>query len=147
MKRSFFVFDEIASYASPGMVDLANKSRSANITCFFATQSPSDLDSTLGPTFKEQMIENCNNLIVMRQNSAINANYLSEIIGTTGTMGITHQLHDNGLDISQTGFGSARSIREFICPPDDIKNFRTGEAFFLSKDTGACCKIKIHKPF
>jgi len=42
--RIFFIMDEINSYASPVLVDLVNKSRSANVTCVLATQSLSDLD-------------------------------------------------------------------------------------------------------
>ena len=45
--RKFFIFDEINVYASSVLVDLINKSRSANITCIPATQSLSDLELSL----------------------------------------------------------------------------------------------------
>ena len=57
--RTFFIMDEINSYASPVLNDLVNKSRSANITCILATQSLSDLDYAVNDAFKEQIIENC----------------------------------------------------------------------------------------
>ena len=37
--RTFFIMDEISSYATTAMTDLVNKSRSANVTCVLATQS------------------------------------------------------------------------------------------------------------
>ena len=43
-RRTFFIFDEINVYASSALLDLVNKSRSANVTCISATQSLSDLD-------------------------------------------------------------------------------------------------------
>ena len=66
--RSFFILDEINSFASSVLIDLVNKSRSAGVTCILATQSLSDLDCAVDENFKEQIIENCNNYIVLRQN-------------------------------------------------------------------------------
>ena len=77
--RIFFIMDEINSYASPTLIDLINKSRSANVTCILATQSLSDLDYAVNSAFKEQVIENCNNYIVMRQNSSVNAEHWANI--------------------------------------------------------------------
>ena len=58
LERAFFVLDEISSYASSPLIDLVNKSRSANITCVLATQSLSDLDYSVDTSFREQVIEN-----------------------------------------------------------------------------------------
>jgi len=57
-KRIFYIMDEINTYANASLLDLVNKSRSANVTCVLATQSLSDLDS-VSEQFKEQIIENC----------------------------------------------------------------------------------------
>jgi len=57
--RTFFIMDEINAYASTVLIDLVNKSRSANTTCILATQSLSDLDYAVNDSFKEQIIENC----------------------------------------------------------------------------------------
>ena len=146
-RRSFFMFDEISSYASPSLVDLVNKSRSANVTCVLATQSLSDLDYAVNENFKEQIIENCNNYIIMRQNSGVNAEHWAKVLGTRATLDVTHQLQQRGLTTSETGFGSARLVREYIYHPDDIKNLKTGEGIYLSKDFNCNSKIKINKPF
>jgi type IV secretory pathway TraG/TraD family ATPase VirD4 len=146
-KRIFFIMDEINSYASPVLIDLVNKSRSANITCILATQSLSDLDYSAGAAFKEQIIENCNNYIVMRQNSALNAENWANILGTRNTLEVTYQLQQSGLETSETGFGSAKRVREFLYHPDDIKTLKTGQGILLSKDNGFHCKIQIYMPF
>ena len=145
--RSFFILDEISSYATTALTDLVNKSRSANVTCVLATQSLSDLDFAVNDAYKEQIIENCNNYIVLRQNSSVNAEHWASILGTRQAMDVTYQLQQKGLDTSQTGYGSARTVREFLYHPDEIKTLRTGQGVFLSRDTNSNAMIKIHKPF
>jgi type IV secretory pathway TraG/TraD family ATPase VirD4 len=145
--RSFFIFDEINVYASSVLMDLVNKSRSANVTCILATQSLSDLAKAEDDDFTQQVIENCNNYIVLRQNSAVNSEQWANILGTRSTMEVTYQLGEQGGATVETGLGSARMVREFIYHPDDIKSLKQGRAFFLSRDTGQHCKVEIHKPF
>lgn len=145
--RSFFIFDEINVYASKTLIDLVNKSRSAGVTCILSTQSLSDLTTAENENFTEQIIENCNNYIVLRQNSAVNAESWANILGTRATMEVTYQLQQKGLNTSETGFGSARRVREYFYHPDDIKSLQTGKGIYLSRDTEIHCKLKIHKPF
>lgn len=146
-KRTFFIFDEINVYASKTLIDLVNKSRSANVTCILATQSLSDLASAEDENFTQQIIENCNNYLVLRQNSAINSENWANILGTQPTMNVTYQLQQNGFDTIQTGLGSARCVREYIYHPDDIKKLQTGKGIFLSRDLNIHNKVNIFKPF
>lgn len=146
-KRTFFIFDEINVYASKTLIDLVNKSRSANVTCVLATQSLSDLASAEDENFTQQIIENCNNYLVLRQNSAINSENWANILGTQPTMNVTYQLQQNGFDTIQTGLGSARCVREYIYHPDDIKKLQTGKGIFLSRDLNIHSKVNIFKPF
>ena len=147
IERTFFIMDEISSYANQELVDLVNKSRSAKVTCILATQSLSDLDRACGDAFKEQIIENCNTYIVMRQNSAVNAEYWGNIVGTRQTTENTYQIRQKGREVSATNLGTVKITREFIYHPEDIKTLRTGQGIFLSKDTNTHCKINVHKPF
>lgn len=142
-RRTFFLFDEINVYAGPTLLDLINKSRSADVTCILATQSLSDLDAVCGEAFKEQVIENCNNYLVLRQNSAVNAEHWASVLGTRQTMDVSYQLQQKGRTTAQTGLGSARNTREFIYHPDDIKKLRTGQGIFMSKEDGYHAKIQI----
>lgn len=147
-KRIFFIFDEINVYASSTLIDLINKSRSANITCILAAQSLSDLElKEVGEKFKQQVIENCNNYIVMRQNSAKNAEEWAKIIGTKPTVQVTYKISQYDSNFDNSGYGSARKTREFIYHPDDIKALPTGKAFFISKDIAKHEKVLINKPF
>lgn len=148
LKRAFYIFDEINSYASPALIDLINKSRSANITSILATQSLSDLDFACNEAFKEQVIENTNNYIVLRQNSAINSEHWANILGTKTTIDVTYQLQEKGVfATSDTGLGSARRVREFYYHPDDIKALSVGKGIFMSKDNNFHSIININKPF
>jgi len=144
--RLFFIFDEVSGYASPILIDLINKSRSAGVTCIPATQSLADLEYISGEAFKNQLIENCNNFIIMRQNTAKSAEEWANIIGTRQTMDVTYQIEQSGAVSASTGYGSARLVREYKYHPDEIKNLKTGEAFYLSKDENISTKIKVNKP-
>lgn len=145
-KRIFYILDEINVYASLSLLDLVNKSRSANITCILATQCLSDLDSVTD-SFKEQIIENCNNYIVLRQNSSVNAEHWSNVIGTRQTMQATYQIKSESGQAKSTDLGSLRKTREYIYHPDDIKLLGTGNAVFVSRDKMFHTKVQINKPF
>jgi type IV secretory pathway TraG/TraD family ATPase VirD4 len=145
--RLFFIMDEINVYASPTLIDLINKSRSAGVTCIPATQSLADLEYIAGEAFKNQIIENCNNYIIMRQNSAKSAEEWANIIGTKQTMEVTYQIEQSNQLSASTGKGSARLVREYKYHPDDIKSLKTGEAVYLSKDQNKNAKIKVNMPF
>lgn len=145
--RTFFIFDEVNSYASPIFIDLINKSRSANVTCIAATQSLADLEYQAGEAFKQQVIENCNNYIVMRQNSAKSAEEWASILGTKKSMEMTYQVGKRQEQTVTTGMGSVKQVREFRYHPDEIKMLQTGEAIYMSKDTGNHCKFKVRKGF
>lgn len=115
-QKVFFLFDEISNYACEALLDLVNKSRSANVVCTLATQSLSDL-ANVSDAFKEQIIENCNNYLVLRQNSAVNAEGWAKILGTKATMSVTYQVQQESMKTSTTGLGSARLTREFLYHP------------------------------
>ena len=146
-ERAFFIFDEINVYASKTLIDLVNKSRSANVTCVLETQSLSDLSGAENEDFTQQIIENCNNYLVLRQNSAVNSENWANILGTRQTMEVTYQLQQKGLDTTQTGFGSARRVREFLYHPDEIKQLQTGYGIFLSRDDNFHSRLHVYKPF
>jgi len=145
-KRIFYIFDEINVYASATFLDLVNKSRSANITCVLATQSLSDLDN-VSEHFKEQIIENCNNYLILRQNSPTNAEHWSNVIGTRQSMQATYQVSAEGGDVKSTDLGSLRKTREYLYHPDEIKQLKMGTAIFLSRDKMIHARINIKKPF
>lgn len=124
-----------------------NKSRSTNITCIPATQSLSDLEEAGGESLKNQVLENCNNYIILRQNTAKSSEEWAKTIGTRQSIDVTYQIEQDSHISVSTGRGSARKVREFIYHPDEIKQLRTCEAFYISKDERKYVKLHINKPF
>lgn len=147
LMRSFFLFDEINVYASKAFLDLVNKSRSANITCVLASQSLSDLEASEDESFKQQVIENCNNYLILRQNSPKNAEEWSNVVGTRNAMEVTYQLTKEDGFTTASGNGSLKKTKEYIIHPDTIKYLGKGEAYLVSKDIGLKTELSIHKPF
>jgi hypothetical protein len=86
--------------------------------------------------------------IILRQNSAVNAEKWANVIGTRKKLDVTFQITNKESRFTEdTGYGSARGVREFLYHPDDIKNFKTGNGIYVSKDEGKHSKIIVNKPF
>lgn len=118
------IFDEFNVFASSAVVDLVNKSRSAGFEALLSFQSLADIDAAAdnGQALAEQIIQNCNTLIIQRQNSADDR--FSKAGGTRDAVELTYQAGTAG----GTGLGSARLVQEFRIDPNVLKNLQTGEA-------------------
>jgi type IV secretory pathway TraG/TraD family ATPase VirD4 len=145
--RKFFIFDEFNVYASDSAVDLLNKSRSSNTTCIPAFQSLSDLDKAGGTALRNQVIDNCNNFIIMRQNGYDSAYEWEKLIGEEETTQYTYAIERKTGIFSGgnkvTGTGSMHKVMESRVNADKIQNQKTGQAVFLSKDQGTLNIIKV----
>ncbi|GHV47055.1 hypothetical protein FACS1894204_09890 [Synergistales bacterium] len=120
------IFDEFNVFASGTVVDLVNKSRSAGFEAVLSFQSLADIDRLeYGEQIRRQIIQNCNTLIVHRQNDPLDAEELARAIGTKDSAIITQQISVEGA----TGLGSVRPERAFKVHPDQIKELKTGEAY------------------
>ena len=144
-ERTFYIFDEISIYASNELLLLVNLSRSANITSILATQSLSDLEN-VSESFRKQVIESCNNYIVMRQNEPTNAEIWANTIGTRKSPEVTYQIKNNHQTTDTTGLGSFKITRVYLYHPDIIKSLKMAEAIYISKDNNIHYKVKINKP-
>lgn len=122
------IYDEFNVFASRNVVDLVNKSRSKGFAALIATQSLADLD-VVDNALKNQIIQNCNTLIIQRQNDAKDAEELSKIVGTEDAWAMTHQVNNT----SSTGLGSIRFVKEFIIHPDQVKRLEVGQAVIVRK--------------
>jgi hypothetical protein len=124
-QRVSLIFDEFNVFVSSSVVDLVNKSRAAGFEALLAFQSLADIDRLdHGKDIRRQIIQNCNTLIVQRQNDPSDAEELANIIGTDESYQLTYQISDEGA----TGVGSARGVKKYIFHPDDIKKLKIGEA-------------------
>jgi hypothetical protein len=122
------VYDEFSVFAKRNIVDLVNKTRSKGFAALIATQSLADLDVS-DAALKKQIIQNCNTLIIQRQNDAGDAEELANNIGTEETWMMTHQVNSSG----GTGLGSLRPVKEFMVHPDKIKRLQVGQAVIARK--------------
>lgn len=136
-RLAMLVFDEFNVFASRPVVDMINKTRSKRFGAMIATQSLADLD-VVAPALKKQIVQNCNTVIIQRQNDPEDAEVLAAVIGTEDTWQMTHQ-HDTSQ--GATGMGSARLVKEFVVHPDGIKQLKTGEAIIVRKTP----KFQIHQ--
>jgi len=145
--RKYFIFDEFNVYASDVAIDLLNKSRSANITCIPAFQSLSDLDKAGGVALRNQVIENCNNYIIMRQNSYDSSAEWEKVVGKQETTNYTYSVEEKagifGNKTISNGNGSMHKTMENKHTYTDIQNLETGQSIFISKDQRIDKKIKM----
>jgi DNA helicase HerA-like ATPase len=131
-ERVSLIFDEFNVFVSGGVVDLVNKSRAAGFEALLAFQSLADIDRLeRGKEIRRQIIQNCNTLIVQRQNDPTDAEELANIIGTKTGLQYTFQVSDEG----PTGLGSARPVKQYKQHPDEIKSLKVGQAI-----------VKYHSP-
>jgi len=83
----------------------------------------------------------------MRQNSSKNAEQWANILGTKDAMQFTYKLQKDGTATPETGLGTARSVKEYLYHPDEIKTLQTGKGIYMSKDGNFHSNVTIHKPF
>jgi DNA helicase HerA-like ATPase len=122
------IYDEFNVFARRNVIDLINKTRSKGFAALIATQSLADLD-ICDSALKKQIIQNCNTLIIQRQNASEDAEELARNIGTEDTWMMTHQVDSNG----GTGTGSLRFVKELMVHPDKIKRLQVGQAVIARK--------------
>lgn len=140
-KKVYVVFDEFSIFAGEQVLNVINMGRSAGIHAVLSTQSLSDIASGRKENadhFINQVVANCNNFILHRQNSAEDAEQLAAMIGTRKTLEYTAQVNQ----IGSANMGTVRSTRGFVAHPDEIKSLKTGEAFFFSKESNKISRIK-----
>ncbi len=141
IKDVYVIFDEFSVFAGEQVLNVINMGRSAGIHAVLSTQSLSDIASGRKENadhFINQVVGNCNNFILHRQNSPEDAEKLAAMMGTRNTLEYTAQVSQVG----PTHMGTVRRTRGFIAHPDDIKSLKTGEAFFFSKEGNKVTKIK-----
>lgn len=141
-KPLYTTFDEFSVFAGHQVVNLINQGRSAGIHSILATQSLSDLQAKGGDALIGQVLNNCNNYIVMRQNYHDDAEQFGLLIGTRADYQLTSQV--DGMS-GQLGIGSIRETNSFIIHPDDIRRLRQGEAIVASKTQGDIHVIQCHR--
>ncbi len=135
-KKIYTIFDEFSVFAGDQIVNLINQGRGAGVHAVLATQSLSDISKKGGEDLLGQILNNCNNYIIQRQNNPNDAETLANVIGTRENLEVTAQLNNKMENV-----GSVKSVREFAVHPDEIKSLKLGEAFLAKKSSNYFQKI------
>lgn len=128
--KLFTLFDEFSLFAGEQIINLINQGRSVGVHAVLATQSLSDITSKGGEALLGQVLNNCNNYIIQRQNNPEDAEVLANVIGTKDGYQVTSQVSTTS---NTAPSGSVRVTKEFIVHPDEIKRLGVGEAVILNK--------------
>jgi flagellar motor switch protein FliG len=91
-----------------------------------AVQTIADINK-VDPELTNQIVENANNIFILKQRLQDNAAYFAESIGTILAKKQTYQT-ENG-EIGERG--TERVVQELIVHPDIIKNLRVGQCVLL----------------
>lgn len=127
-----FIIDEFNVLAGHEIIDLINKGRSFGIECLLSFQSLADIDKIEGDdALRRQIIQNCNTLIVQKQNDPKDADELAKVFGTRDSIETTYQADTMG---TMTGLGTVKQVKEFKVSPDEIKNLSVGRAYVKTLD-------------
>lgn len=119
-------FDEFGAIVTKQFIELQNKCRGAGIELTMAVQTIADIN-TVNPELTNQIIENANNVFILKQRLEFNATYFAESIGTIISKKVTFQT-ENG---ERSEMGTEREVQELIVHPDIIKNLRVGQCILL----------------
>jgi type IV secretory pathway TraG/TraD family ATPase VirD4 len=133
-ERHFFpVFvDEFSSFTYENFIEFLNKGRGAGFAITLLHQSLADL-ATRRTTFQQQVLENTNVKIIMRQDDPFSVDKFAKIGGTKKTLISTRQTEERLFGIDFTGEGSLREAQTFRVDPDLVRSLGRGEAIVITK--------------
>ena len=137
--RPFSIYiDEFDAFATESFSTFLNKGRSSDFMIHLAHQTLSDLN-IISPEFSGQIMGNCNNRFIFRQDDPDDAERWARFIGTKKVIKKTFKTEGG----RQTGDASNRESQEFIISPDTIKTLPIGKCVFNSKTTNKSQVLKI----
>lgn len=134
-RRHFFpVFiDDASSFLELNFIDFLNKCRSSGYAVTILHQSLGDLYFRGLPNFQQQVMENTNIKIILRQDDPWSVERFTKIGGTKRTLISTYQTEEKMLGKGFTGTGSVREGQTFRIEPDLIRGLKRGEAVVIWK--------------
>lgn len=133
-ERHFFpVFvDEFSSFVYQNFIEFLNKARGAKFALTLLHQSLADL-SVGRMAFQQQVLENTNVKIIMRQDDPFSIDKYAKIGGSKRTYVSTYQTEEKLLGRGFTGVGSIREGQAFRIDPDLVRSLGRGEAIVVTK--------------
>ncbi len=141
-RKIFTIFDEFSVFAGDQIINLINQGRGAGIHAVLSTQSLSDINRKGGDALVGQVLNNCNNYIIQRQNNPEDSETLAAIIGTEDKFEVTSQITAKQ---PNSGIGTVRGTKSYIIHPDDIKRLGLGQAILVNKQNFNVQQIQLRK--
>lgn len=134
-ERHFFpvYIDDASSFLDVNFIDFLSKARASKLAITLLHQSLGDLIPKRDFSFQQQIIENTNVKIILRQDDPQSVEKLTKIGGTRRTTISTYQTEDRLLGKGFTGVGSIREGQTFRVEPDLIRGLKRGEAVVIWK--------------
>lgn len=139
-KVIYTIFDEFSVFAGDQIVNLINQGRGAGIHAILSTQSLSDISRVGGEAFVGQVLNNCNNYLIQRQNNPTDAETLAKVVGTNDQFQFTSTISTGA---SGSTAGSVKSVKEYLIHPDDIKRLGLGEGYYINKQRFELTKLRF----
>jgi type IV secretory pathway TraG/TraD family ATPase VirD4 len=126
----YSIYDEHGAYISEDIDALFAMARSYGLHVITSTQNAADYKkSRLGDVLMRKVFGNTNLKLVLMQNEASDADYLSSTVGTEKTTNRTISTDDNN---EYKGSGM-KDVEEFILHPNKIKDLGIGEGYLIRK--------------
>lgn len=134
-ERHFFpVFiDDASSFLELNFIEFLSKCRASGFAVTILHQSLGDLVFRGMSNFQQQVMENTNVKIILRQDDPWSVEKFTKIGGTRKTMISTYQTEDKIIGKGFTGTGSVREGQTFRIEPDLIRALKRGEAALIWK--------------
>lgn len=122
----FLLIDEANFVNRRMLLELLSRARGAWIPTIVATQGPTDFHTHIpGEPGLESLVQNSNISIILNQGERTNAELCADILGREETMKYSHVMREGEL---VDGSGSARSMVDYLVPPDELRRLGIGEA-------------------
>lgn len=121
-------YDEFGAVVNQDFIELQNKCRGAGMELTVAVQTIADL-TAVSEDLAIQIIENSNNMFILKQRTPKSAEFFSQMIGTILSKKRTHRVEGD----EKQDTASEREAYEMIVHPDIIKNLGIGQCILLKQ--------------
>lgn len=135
--------DEFNCFAFDAFGDFMSKCGGAGFALTLAHQSLGQL-AKRGDYFKDEIMDNANIKVILRQDSPATIEEFARMIGTHSETQYTEQTEDALLfDKKRTGMGSARTVEAFNVSPNLIRQLQPHQAVVLVKQPFHYDKVQL----
>lgn len=141
---SIFI-DEFGSFAFNGFIDWQKMCRDVGFAVHLFFQSIADLKK-VSPEFKDQVLSNCINKIILRTDDPEECEFWASVAGTKDDIEQSYQVENSsGIFTTKTGMGNQRNTKSMIVEHDVFKQLSIGQAVFIQKSPHKVDLINLYR--